>query len=130
MELGSGDDFSQLLHVRRLDVDNVEALILNVEIPKIDTEVVTADKGLTIAVDRDAVDVVCVRVGVHSPGYGGDDSVVVGHAREGEVCDTSEMLGGIPDWSSAVRRANTGWSQLLRQVVLRHNLQRLLKDLP
>ena len=33
MKFSSGNDFSQLLHVCWLYVDNVEALILNVEVP-------------------------------------------------------------------------------------------------
>ena len=36
MKLGRGDDFGQLLHVRRLDVDNIKALVLDVQVPQID----------------------------------------------------------------------------------------------
>lgn len=36
MEFGSSNDFSELFHVGWLDIDNVEALVLDVEIPKID----------------------------------------------------------------------------------------------
>jgi hypothetical protein len=82
VELGGGDDLGQLLHVGGLDVDDVEGLVLDVEIPEVDAQVVGADKGLAVAVDGDAVDVVGVGVGVGAAGHGGDDGVVVGHARE------------------------------------------------
>lgn len=77
MELGSGDDFSEFLHIRRLDVDDVEALVLDIKVPKIDAEVVAADERLSIAIDGDAVDVVGVSVGVRSSRNSGDNSVVV-----------------------------------------------------
>jgi hypothetical protein len=40
MEFCSSDDLSQLFHVRRLDVDDVEALILDVEVPQVYSQVV------------------------------------------------------------------------------------------
>ena len=36
VELSSGDDFGQFLHVCRLDINNVEALVLDIEVPQID----------------------------------------------------------------------------------------------
>lgn len=51
VKFGSCDDFGQLFHIRGLDVDNVEALILDVEVPEVDPKVITADKCLAIAVD-------------------------------------------------------------------------------
>jgi hypothetical protein len=51
MKLGSCDDLGQLLHVCRLDVNNVEALILNVEVPQVNPEIITADEGLAITID-------------------------------------------------------------------------------
>ena len=51
VELGSGYDFGQLFHVCWLDVDNVEALVLDVQIPKIDSKVVAADESLAVAID-------------------------------------------------------------------------------
>ena len=35
MEFGGGDDFGQLLHVGWLDVNDVETLVLNVEVPQV-----------------------------------------------------------------------------------------------
>ena len=37
MKLGSGDHFGQFFHVCRLDIHNVEALVLDVEVPQVDT---------------------------------------------------------------------------------------------
>ena len=101
VELCRGNDLGQLLHVGRLDVDNVEALVLDVEVPQVDAQVVAADKRLAVAVDRDAVDVICVSVGVHSPRNGGNDRVVMCHAWEVEVCGRSKVLCR-SDGSSAI----------------------------
>jgi hypothetical protein len=51
MEFRSSYDFSQLFHVCWFDVYNVEALILDVQIPKINSKVVAADESLAITVD-------------------------------------------------------------------------------
>ena len=51
VELCSCNDLSQFLHVGRLDIDNIKALVLNVEVPEVDSEVIAADECLTIAVD-------------------------------------------------------------------------------
>jgi len=85
VELGCGDDLSELLHVLRLDVDNVyraqdcslkkkrerakadrrtKALVRDVHVPQVDTEVVGRDESLAVRVDRDRVDVIGVCVGV------------------------------------------------------------------
>jgi hypothetical protein len=77
MELGSSDNFGELLHIYWLDVHNVEALVLYIQIPQINSQVVAANESLPVAVDRDAVDVVCVCVGVCPTGYGGDDGIVM-----------------------------------------------------
>lgn len=37
VEFGGGDDLCEFLHVCGLDVDNVETLVLNVEVPKVDS---------------------------------------------------------------------------------------------
>jgi len=50
MELGCRDDLSELFHVRRLDVDYVEALVLDIEVPEVDPQVVTADECFAIAI--------------------------------------------------------------------------------
>ncbi len=81
MELGGSYDLCELFHVCRFDVDDVEALILNVEIPEVDSKIVTADECLAIAVHGDAVDVVCMGVCVSLSWNGGDDRVVVCKSR-------------------------------------------------
>ena len=90
MELGGCDDLGQLLHVRRLDVDDVEALVLDVEVPQVDAQIVAAYEGLAVAVHRDAVDVVCVRIGVGATRYSRHHRVV--------VCEPGELeVRGIPE---------------------------------
>jgi hypothetical protein len=80
VEFRSRDDFGQLFHVCGLDIHNVEALVLYVEIPQIDSQIITADECLPITVYRNAVYVVSVGVCIRSSGHGGDDGVVVCHA--------------------------------------------------
>lgn len=94
VEFGRGDDLCQLLHVSGLDVDDVETLVLNVEVPQVDAEIVTADEGLAIAVDGDAVDVVCVGVGVRPAGDGSNDGIMVGKAGKLEVVGILEGARG------------------------------------
>ena len=90
VELCRRDNLRELLHVRRLDVDDVEALVLDVQVPQVYAEIVAADEGLAVAVYRDAVDVVGVRVGVGSTRYGSHDGIVVRKARELELARVAE----------------------------------------
>lgn len=78
VELCGCDDFSKLLHVSRLDINNVEALILNIEIPQVDSQVIAADECLAVTVHRDTIDVVGVGICVGATRDGGDNSIVVG----------------------------------------------------
>lgn len=50
VELGSSDDLRKLFHVCGLDVDNVKTLVLDVEIPKVDTKIIAADEGFAVAI--------------------------------------------------------------------------------
>ena len=98
MELGRSDNFSQLFHVHRFDVNDVckshqrrsrghkgatltKALVTNVEVPKVYPKVVGGDVGFLIRIDRDGMDVVCVSVGVNFAGDSGDNVVLLGHLR-------------------------------------------------
>lgn len=85
MEFGSSNDFGQFLHVCRFYVNDIEGLILNVEIPEIDPEIVTADKSFTVAVDRDTIDVISMSICVGSSRNRGDDGIMMGHSRELEL---------------------------------------------
>ena len=89
MELGSGDDFSELFHIDGLDVDDVEALVADVEVPEVDTKVVCADVRLAIRVDRDRVNVIGMRVCIDLTWYGGDNGVDRCEARQTESSTTS-----------------------------------------
>lgn len=71
------DDFSQFFHVRWLNIDYIEALVLNVQVPQIYAQIITADECFSIAVYGDAVDVVGVSIGVGSTRYSGHHSIVV-----------------------------------------------------
>lgn len=50
VKFGSRDDFGKLFHVGGLDINNVETLVLNIEVPKVNSQIIAADKGLPIAV--------------------------------------------------------------------------------
>ena len=73
----SSDDFCKFFHICWLDIDDVEALILDIKVPKIDAQVVTTNESLAIAIDRNAVDMICVSVCVRSPRHGSNDSIMV-----------------------------------------------------
>lgn len=81
VKLGSGDDLGQLFHVRGLNVHDVEALVLDIQVPQVNTKVVAADECLSVAVNGYAVDVVGVGVGIGLPRHSCDYGVVVGEAR-------------------------------------------------
>ena len=51
MELRRCYDFRQLFHIRRLDIHDVEALILYVQVPQVYPQVVRADECLAITID-------------------------------------------------------------------------------
>lgn len=82
MKFGRSDDLGELLHVRRLDVDNVEALILDVQVPEIYAQIVATDECLPVAVDGYAIDVIRVSVGVGSSRDRGHNSIVMGETGE------------------------------------------------
>lgn len=48
MEFSGGNNFCQLLHIDRLYVDDVEGLVLDSEVPKVDSQVICADVGLAV----------------------------------------------------------------------------------
>ena len=78
MEFGGGDDFSEFLHISRLDVHDVEALILNIEVPQVYAEIIAADESLSIRIDGYAVDVIGMGICIIPTRYCGDYSVVMG----------------------------------------------------
>lgn len=81
VEFGGSDDFGQFFHICRFNVNDVEGLVLDVEIPQIDPEIVAADESFTVAVDRDAVDVIRMSICISSSRNSGDDCIMMGHPR-------------------------------------------------
>ena len=130
MELCRSNHLRQLLHIRRLDIHDVETLVLDIQVPEIYPQIVRADEGLAVAVDGNAVDVVGMRVRVDSPRNGSDDGVVVGHARELEIGDGAEVGIWIADWTTAVGCAGAGRCEFRREIVFCHDFERLLEDFP
>lgn len=64
MELRGSDDLRQLLHIGRLYVHNVEALIRYIQVPQVDAQVIRRQVRFRVRIDRDRIDVIRVRVGV------------------------------------------------------------------
>lgn len=93
MELGSRYDLGELLHIGRLDVDNVKALLLYVKIPEVDAQVIAADKCLAVTIHGNTVDVVCVSIGVGAARNSRDDCVVVCQAWELQIAGMPELSG-------------------------------------
>lgn len=99
MEFGRSDDLRKLLHVHWLDVDNVwltpvsfpqtqwtdstrgltEALIADVQVPQVDSQVICRDVCLTIRVHGYRVDVISVSIGIDLSRDGRGDRVVGSH---------------------------------------------------
>lgn len=82
VEFGSSDNFCQLFHIRRLNVNNIEALVLNIQIPEVDPEVIAADEGLAITIHGNAVDVICVGIRVGFAGNGGHHGIMMRQSWE------------------------------------------------
>jgi len=67
----------ELLHISWLYVDDIETLVLNIQIPKVYPQIVTADKGLSITINRNTVNMVSMSIGVGTPGYCSDNSIMM-----------------------------------------------------
>lgn len=50
VKFSCSDDFCELFHVGRLDVDNVEALVLDVQVPEVDSQVIATDESLSVTI--------------------------------------------------------------------------------
>lgn len=129
MELGSCDDLGQLLHIGGLYINDIEALILDVQIPEVDAQIVAADVRLAVAVDGDAVDVVGMGISIGPSGDGSDNGIVVRQSREPQVGRILEMCCW--RWAgSTSSTSNIGGGYIMGEIVLGNNLERLFKDLP
>lgn len=129
VKFSSGNDFRKLFHIGRLDIDDVETLVLNVEIPEIDPQIIAAYKRLPVTVDGYAIDVIGVSICVSSARYSSNNCVVMCETWKSEICCIAKMLRG----AQGSRNASTGhapWSEVVRKVVFRHHFQRLLENFP
>jgi len=121
VEFGRGDNFGEFFHVGRFDIDNVETLVLDVEVPEVNPEIITTYEGLSVTVDGDAVDVVCMGVCICPPRYGCDNSIVVCHPGK---LQRRRVLERYTRWT---RRPSTRHSargrEFVRQVVLGDDLE-------
>lgn len=79
VELRSRNHFRQLLHVCGFDIDNVETLVLNIKVPQIDSEVITTNKSFPVAVNGDAVYVVCVCICIRPSRHGCHNGIMMRH---------------------------------------------------
>ena len=122
MELCSSYHLRQLLHVGRFDVNNIETLILYIEIPEVYSQIVTADEGLPIAIDRDAIDVVGMGVCVCSTRYSGNNSVMVCHARQFQRRSVGEGKIRIRSRRSTTATKGTTRSEIMGKVVFGYYL--------
>jgi len=95
-----------------------EALIADPKVPQIHSQVVGRDIRFTIRVDRDRVDMVSMSVGIHLSRNGSNDVLMRNQSRQ------SELRGCYPRDRSHSRSVS------IRHVVLGHDLDLLLEDLP
>jgi len=129
VELCSRDNFCQLFHVRRLNVHDVEALVLDVQVPEIYAQIITADEGLSVTVDRYAVDMISMGISICPARHGCNHSVVMGKPGKLQVACRLE-LGVRCRTRSSPAAGHVCWCEVVREVILSYDLERLLKDLP
>lgn len=60
VQISAGDDLGKFVHVVGLDVNGGEGLVLDTYVPKVDSQVVRGDEGLSVRVEGNTVDVVRV----------------------------------------------------------------------
>lgn len=130
MELSSSDNLSQLFHIGGFDINYVEALILNIEVPKVDSQIVTANESFAIAVDGYAVDVVRMGVCIGSSRDSGNNGIMVCEARQFEIRRIPELLGRGKSSKAAASAYRTAGRYIVRKIVLSHHFKRLLENLP
>lgn len=91
MELSSCNDLCELLHVGWFDIHNVKALVLDIKVPEVYSQVITADEGLPITVDRNAIDMVGMRVGVGSSRNSGYNGIMMCESWKFEIMRAIEV---------------------------------------
>ena len=70
-------------HLRRWRCATLtKALVAGIEVPEVDSEVISRYVSLLIRVDGDGMNVVGMGVGVNLSGNGGDDIVLLHHPRQ------------------------------------------------
>ena len=57
----------QILHVWRFDIHHIEALVGVIQMPQIDTQVITRDEGLLITADGNGIYMIRVCISKHTP---------------------------------------------------------------
>lgn len=127
MKLGRCDYLREFFHVGRFDIHNVEALVLNVEIPQVDSEVITANESFAIAVHGDTIYMVCVGVGVRSPWNSSHNGVMVCQAGKFE---SRRIFESAERWSGHATTHGGRRGQFMGQIVLSDQFQGLVKHLP
>lgn len=128
MEFSCSDNLCEFLHVCGFYVNNVEALILDIQVPQVDPEIITTDKSLPITVYRDTINVIGVGVGVSASRNGGYDGVMVRHARElqsGGIFEGDVRRAGS---TSAADGASRG--KVMGKIILSNDLERFVEHLP
>jgi len=93
VELGGRDDFGELLHVGWFDVNNIEALVLDVQVPQVDSQVVAGNESLSVRVYGYAVDMVSMSISIGPPRNCSNNCIV--------MCETGQSERG---WTGELRR--------------------------
>mmetsp|Transcript_7554 Transcript_7554/g.17290 ORF Transcript_7554/g.17290 Transcript_7554/m.17290 type:complete len:235 (-) Transcript_7554:149-853(-) len=62
----SRNDFCELLHVRRLDVHNVECRVVATQVPQVDPKIICREEIFLVAVERDRVDMIGMSIHEHA----------------------------------------------------------------
>lgn len=108
MKFSCRDHLCQLFHICWLDVDDIEALVLDVQIPQVDTEIITTDECLPIAIDRYAIDVVRMGIGIGLSRNSCYNCIVVCEPWKFQIGSIAEVCVWVPNRSASASNPTAG----------------------
>lgn len=114
VKFGGGNDLGQLFHISGFDVHDIEALILDIQVPEVDSQIIAAYESFAVAVDRDAVDVVGMGISICAPGDRSDDSIVMRQSRKLQLPRGLEVRLGNGSRGTSSHTSNVARCQVVR----------------
>jgi hypothetical protein len=95
-------------------------LVLNVQVPKVYPQIITADKGLSITVHGNTVNMVSMGIGIGAPGYRSNNSIMMCKAWQLKIQGTREVDVGHRSRCPTSTGSAAG-CQVMGEIVLSHD---------